>query len=346
MTDVRWALAGFGAGGRVVHAPMIAAAEGIDLAAVVSTNPARAEQARELGLDVCADLTSLVAMGVEGVTITTPAGTHVELAHQALDAGLHVVVDKPFALTAAEAAGVVEHAAHAGRVLTVYQNRRWDGDLLTVADEIRTGSLGRIRRFWSRIERFHPDLPAWTTQLTSERGGGVLVDLGPHLIDQAVYLFGRVRSVYAELATFGADAAAANDVVLNLSHVEGVRSTIVASLAAAVEGPRFQVNGDLGGLLIDGFDIQEEQLFAGQTPATLGEKWGQEPADRLARLMIGQVSSTRPLLNGEWPRFYPAVARSVRDGAPVPVDPADAVHVCEIFDAARLSAVEARVVDI
>lgn len=344
MTQVRWALAGFGAGGRVFHAPMIASAAGMELAAVVSTNPARAAEARALGLDVVEDISALAARGVEGVTITTPAGTHVALAHQALAAGLHVVVDKPFALTAGDARAVVTHAETAKRRLSVYQNRRWDGDYLTIAALVRDGSLGEVSRYESRIERFHPALPSWLTDLPSLEGGGTLVDLGPHLIDQAVHLFGRVRTVSAELATFGRASAAENDIRLSLVHEVGVHTTIVASLAAAAEGHRFLVNGDRGGIAVDGFDVQETQLFAGDTPASMGPLWGQEPDDRAGHLVVDGAASRIPLLAGRWTAYYPAMASAVRDGTPVPVDPNDAVHVCEIFDAARRSAAEGRVV--
>lgn len=346
MTQVRWALAGFGAGGRVFHAPMIAAAAGMELAAVVSTNPARADEARALGLDVVEDIPALVARGVEGVTITTPAGTHVALAHQALAAGLHVVVDKPFALTAAQARAVVTHAEEERRQLSVYQNRRWDGDYLTIAALLRDGRLGEVSRYESRVERFHPALPSWLTDLPSIEGGGTLVDLGPHLIDQAMQLFGRARTVFAELATFGRTSAAENDIRLSIVHEAGVHTTVVASLAAAAEGHRFLVNGDRGGITIDGFDVQEAQLFGGGTPRSLGPLWGREPDDRAGHLVVDGDASRIPLLAGRWTAFYPAMASAVRDGTPVPVDPNDAVHVCEIFDAARLSAAEGRVVTV
>jgi predicted dehydrogenase len=345
LTPVRWGLAGFGVGGRLFHAPLIASAPGIELVAVVSTNQARAEQARALGLVDCADFAALASLGVEGVTITTPAGTHADLAHEALDAGLHVVVDKPFALTADQARDVVAHAARLDRQLSVYQNRRWDGDFLTVRECVEAGALGAVRRFESRIERFHPDLPQWTRASPVE-GGGTLVDLGPHLIDQAVQLFGPVRTVFAELTAFADQAVAEDDVLLLLHHAEGVRSTIVASLAAAVEGPRFRVSGERGGILIDGFDAQEAQLFAGESPATLGADWGREPADRVAQVVVDGVSGSRPLVNGRWTVFYPAMARAIREGDHVPVDPEDAVHVCSVFDAARLSSAEGRVVEL
>lgn len=342
MSRVRWAVAGYGAGGRVFHAPLVRAADGIDLVAVVSTNPARARDAEADGLVAVADLDALAALDVDGVTVTTPAGTHVALAHRALDAGLHVVVDKPFALDAASAREVVEHARRAGRVLSVYQNRRWDGDFLSLRDLVVSGELGTVRRFTTRIERFRPELPAWIVRAPAEEGGGTLVDLGPHLIDQATQLFGPVSEVDAHLSRFDPHAGAEDDVVLGLEHASGVLTTVVASLAAAARAPRFQLNADLGGVIIDGFDVQEEALFGGDTPESLGEAWGREPAGRTMDVHRPDDVERRSLRPGRWTSFYPALARAVSVGAGVPVDPRDAVHTAEIFDAARRSQAERR----
>ncbi|WP_256840550.1 Gfo/Idh/MocA family protein [Ornithinimicrobium faecis] len=346
MSTVRWAIAGYGAGGRLFHAPMIEAASGIELVAVVSTNRERGREAGERGLEVVDDIRELQRFDVDGVTITTPAGTHVDLTHRALDSGLHVVVDKPFALDAANARSVVDHAQAVDRMLTVYQNRRWDGDFLTIKSLLADGSLGRVRRFTSRIERLRPNLPAWNTRAGADQGGGTLVDLGPHLIDQATHLFGRAQSVYAELSQFDPQALAEDDVVLSIEHENGVLTTIVASIAAAAEGPRFQVNGDLGGVWIDGFDVQEDMLTAGESPLTLGSNWGLEPRERRLRIVSREGQREVELQKGRWHEFYPAVARAVVDGAEVPVDPADAIHTCEIFDAARQSAAERRRIDL
>ncbi len=336
-TPVRWGIAGWGVGGRVFHAPLVEAAEGLDLVAVVSSNPARADEARAAGYEVFPDLAALRAAGVEGVTITTPAGTHADLAIEALSRNLHVVVDKPFATTELDARRIVA-AAGADTVLTVYQNRRWDGDFLTVRALVDEGTIGRVDRFESRIERFRPDLPEWSSQRSSVRGGGTLVDLGPHLIDQAVQLLGPVESVLADLSVLGPDRVSEDDVLLMLRHGGGARSTIMASVHAAAEGPRFRISGSRGGARIEGFDIQEEQLFAGGTPNSLGAAWAVEPPDRAATLEIDGRASSRLLERGGWDGFYPAVAAAISEGGPVPVDPADAVHVAAIFDAARASA--------
>src|SRR5690606_37089062 len=139
-------------------------------------------------------------------------------------------------------------------------NRRWDGDFLTLHEVVAAGELGEVERFYNRIQRFHPALPAWNVAAPASVGGGTLVDLGPHLVDQALVLSGPVESVFAELRRSGGGAGAENDVLLLLRHVSGATSVIEASVAAATQAHRLQVNGSLGGLVIDGFDRQEEDL--------------------------------------------------------------------------------------
>jgi predicted dehydrogenase len=348
MTDspVRWALAGYGSGGRIFHAPLITSAPGVELVAVVTGNPGRrAEVAENLpGVGSVPELAELPALGVEAVTITTPPATHTSLAHQALDLGLDVVVDKPFALSATAAQELVQHAERAGRMLTVYQNRRWDTDLLTVKKLIEDGSLGTIHRFTSRIDRWRPVKGNWTD--APAEGGGTLLDLGPHLIDQALYLFGPVARLHAQVRAVRSGSRTDDEIELHLEHASGVFSTIAAGMATASDGPRFQVDGSAGGFLIKGFDVQEGQLKAGGSPATLGEAWGVE--DPAAYGLLTTQDGTRAVASerGRWDTFYPAAAAAVRGAGPVPVPVADAVATAAVIDAAFVSAAERRVVEL
>lgn len=337
--SVPWALAGYGPGGRVFHAPLIASAAGLELVAVVTRDGVRraAVAADWPGTATVDRIEDLPALGVRGVTVATSSGTHSELARRALDVGLAVVVDKPFALTAAAARGLLEHAAAAGLMLTAYQNRRWDSDLLTVRALVASGRLGRVHRFTSRIDRFRsvsPERPGTPV----EQGGGTLYDLGPHLIDQAVVLWGPVARVHAQLRTVRAGSPAEDDIELHLAHHSGVLSTLAAGQASAAAGPRFQVNGTAGGFTIDGFDGQEAQLKAGGSPATLGAAWGVEPESAWGLLVTAAGRARMRSLRGRWDTFYPAVARAVLGTGAVPVDPADAIVTAQILDAARLSA--------
>ncbi len=344
---VRWALAGYGSGGRIFHRPLIASATGLELVAVVTGNPERQAQVRTdvPGATPVGSLAELAELGVQGVTITTPSATHAPLAHDALDHGLHVVLDKPFALTAPDARELAEHAAAAGLVLTPYQNRRWDSDLRTLRRLIDDGELGVVHRFTSRIDRFKPVKESWHGG-SPEQGGGTLLDLGPHLVDQALFLFGPVATVHAELRTVRAGAGAEDDIELHLHHTAGVQSTLAAGMASAAPGPRLQANGTRAGFVIDGFDIQEEQLKAGGTPASLGDRWGVEPDSAWGTLFDGESSRRVPSLRGAWDLYYPAVAAAVTDGVPPPVDPRDAVATAAVLDAARESAANGTVVSL
>ena len=338
-TSARWALAGYGAGGRTFHRPLIESAVGLDLVAVVTGSSERQAQVRaEIpGATPVAALAELVDLDVQGVTITTPSATHADLAHQALDLGLHVVVDKPFALTARASADLVEHAARTGLVVTAYQNRRWDSDLLTLRALIAGGLLGAVHRFTSRIDRFRPVKGSWHGG-TVEQGGGTLLDLGPHLIDQALLLFGPVEAVHSELRTLRDGAGADDEIELHLRHAGGVNSTLAAGMASAAPGPRFQVNGSLGGFVIDGFDVQEEDLKSGASPASLGDGWGVEPESAWGLLYTADGSRRVPSERGRWDTYYPAVARAVTGRGLPPVDPRDAVATAVVIDAARESA--------
>ncbi|AZI59463.1 gfo/Idh/MocA family oxidoreductase [Nakamurella antarctica] len=346
---VRWAVAGFGSGGRIFHAPLVDAAPSMQLVAVVTSNSERRRLVRQSYPDasVVANLAELAAMGVQGVTISTPSGTHAALAATALDLGLAVVVDKPFALDEASAAGLVELALLRRGVLIPFQNRRWDSDFRTIEKLIDQGVLGRVFRFASRIDRFRPITSGWSATGSAAEGGGALHDLGPHLVDQALQLFGPVATVYAELSTFRSGSGADDDFQLSLRHVGGVLSTLSAGKASAAQGPRFLVNGSTSGFVIDGFDVQESQLKAGYSPRDLGETWGVEPPSAYGRLVrTDGTTIVVPSERGRWDSFYPAVAATVRDQAPAPVQGAEAILTARVLDAARQSALSGSVVKV
>ncbi|MET0966230.1 MAG: Gfo/Idh/MocA family oxidoreductase [Nakamurella sp.] len=343
----RWALAGYGAGGRTFHQPLISSASGLELVAVVTGSAKRqAEVQADLpDAGTVGSMADLLALGVRGVTITTPSATHAALAHQALDLGLHVVVDKPFALTAEDARKLVDHAEAVGLLVIPYQNRRWDSDLRTVQKLIADGVLGEVHSFTSRIDRFRPVKGSWHGG-TVEEGGGTLLDLGPHLVDQALYLFGPVLTVHAQLRTVR-DGAGADDVIeLHLRHANGVDSTLAAGMALAAPGPRLQVNGTTGGFVIDGFDIQEEQLKSGDSPATLGAEWGVEPESAWGRFYDADGSRQVPSERGAWDSYYPAVAAAIAGNGAPPVPAEDAIATAVVLDAARESSATDAVVSL
>ncbi|HWS32308.1 MAG TPA: Gfo/Idh/MocA family oxidoreductase [Actinoplanes sp.] len=329
---VKFGLVGFGTGGRVFHAPLIASAPNIDFVGVVTTSEERKAQVAAQLPDVGTydSIAELAADGVQAVAISTPAATHAALAIEAIEAGLAVVVDKPFALGADDARKLVTTAEEAGVLLTVYQNRRWDSDLLTIRKLVEDGRLGVVKRFESRMERWAPD------RLPGAAGGGTLLDFGSHLVDQALQLHGPADRVFAEV--HGPAGELDDDFFIALHHTGGVESHLWGSWRQAGPGPRFRVTGTAGTFISPELDYQETLLKAGKTPALLGDRWGVEPEHRWGHLFRGATGAPVESCRGRWDTFYPAVAEAVTGNAPLPVDPWDSVRAMEILDAARRSA--------
>ena len=330
---IRVALLGYGLAGRVLHRPLLLAEPAFALTHVVTADPGRRAQ-------VAADLpaAALVATPAElwarpqefdVVVVATGGLTHAPLARVALRLGKAVVVDKPLAPTADEAASLLAE----GGLLTVFQNRRWDSDTLTARAQLAGGALGAVVRLESRFSRFRPTVAdRWREDPAA--GGGVLLDLGSHVVDQAVHLLGPALSVYGEVDTRRAGGAADDDCFLALTHAGGARSHLWCSMAAPWQGPRLVLQGTVGGWSKEGLDGQEDALRAERPAGSLlvpepdGLRWDLAGAHRV------------PSLPGDWPRFYREVAAAVSTGAPVPVLPSDAVHVLRVLEAARRSAVD------
>lgn len=347
MTAPRVALIGYGLGGEAFHAPFIAAEPRLDLTGIVVRNAerrARAER-RYPSATILSDAAEIWAQPAQfdAVVITSPNWTHEEFAFAAIEAGLAVVIDKPMATSSANAEAIIDAAHARGVPLTVFQSRRWDGDYLTLASLIDGGRLGQVRRFESRFERWAPvvaDGP-WE-QPGPENAGGLLFDLGSHLIDQALRLFGPAGSVYAQMDVRRAGSQIDDDTFVALTHLSGVRSHLWMNAMAADLGPRMRVLGERGAYVKHGLDIQEELLVAGHLPA--GPGWGEEPPERWGRLVVDTAAEPVPTLAGRYQDFYRAFAGALVDGAPLPVDPRDAVAALTVIEAAVISAAEGRVV--
>lgn len=337
---IRVALIGYGLGGRSFHAPVIAATARMRLAAIVTGNAerqqlARAEHPDARVVDTPDELfQDLAAGGIDLVVISTPNRTHVPLAMQAIDGGTAVVVDKPLAPSSAEARRLAEAAQRRSVFLTVYQNRRWDGDFLTVRRLINEQALGNVHRFESRLDRWRPaPKGGWRELSAPEEAGGLLFDLGSHLIDQALCLFGPVSNVYAELDKRRPGAEVDDDVFLALTHASGVRSHLWASVVAAQDGPRLRVLGDRAAYTKFRTDVQEEALRRGERPDA--PNWGIEPVEHYGLLGVGKDARPVPTERGDYRQFYAGVVRSLREGAPPPVNVSDAIATLEIIEAAR-----------
>jgi scyllo-inositol 2-dehydrogenase (NADP+) len=343
--DIRVALIGYGLAGACFHAPTIAVTAGLKLVTIVTSNPERRERAKREHPSAhvvdCADPIFERASEHDLVVIATPNRTHALLATAALEAGQAVVVDKPFAPTAEEARRVIAEAQRRGLFVSVYHQRRWDSETLTVRRLMTEGVLGDILRFESRLERWRPvPTGGWRERAERDDAGGLLYDLGSHLVDQALHLFGPVKSVYAELDRRRPGVAVDDDVFLALTHVSGVRSHLWASALAANRGPRLRVLGSRAAYVKVEIDGQEAALVAGDRPSR--PDWGVEAMARWGRLEVNGEARPVPSEPGAYQRYYAAVVASLRGGAPPPVDPGDAVSGLEIIAAAQRSAADAR----
>lgn len=336
---IRTALLGFGLAGSVFHAPSLSSSDQFSLDVIVTSDPHRQEAARVaypeatvMGREEWARTGS--QDGIELVVVGTPPATHVPLARAAIHAGCAVVVDKPFALTSADGEALIELANQHGVLLTTFQNRRWDGEFLTLAKLLADGALGQVYRFESRLERSQPTITKeWKVNATAAEGGGLLLDLGTHLIDQALQLFGPVERVYSELAAHRPTESAEDDVFLALRHSNGVISHLWLNANATQKGPRMRVTGSESAYVKTSADVQEEQIQAGILPGMPG--YGQDP--EVSWGLLGRDGENAPLRTepGNFAQFYELLAAAIRHGAPLPVDPADSVAGLRIIEQAR-----------
>jgi predicted dehydrogenase len=340
---------GFGPAGALFHAPFIEATPDLRLAAVSTSDPNRQRAAIETypGVRVHASPSELISdRRLDVVVVASPNRTHVPLASAAIEARRAVVVDKPLAASAAQARQLADLARRRGVPLTVFQNRRWDGDFRTLRELVAGGQLGTAWRFESRFERWRPEVGrGWRDSAEPADAGGLLVDLGSHLVDQALVLFGPVVEVYAEVLIRRHAALVDDDAFVALTHANGVRSHLWMSATAAQAGPRFRVLGSHAGFVKYGMDPQEAALRAGQRPAT-DQPWGVEGPDAWGRL--GTDTSSRPVetLAGDYGGFYAQLAAALRGEAPVPVDPRDAVATLTVLEAAARSSATRTIVPV
>ncbi len=345
--ELRVGLIGFGLGGAAFHAPLIASTPGMRLATVVTANPARRAQALHEypGTEVIPDVKTLWDRAVDHdlIVISTPNRMHVSLALAALSAGLPTVVDKPFAPTAAEARQIIEAARSRRLWVTAYHNRRWDSDYLTLRGLIDREQLGRLLRIESRLERWRPTPKGgWRERGEREEAGGLLYDLGTHLIDQALQLGGPVAEVYAELNRRRPGMETDDDVFVALTHCNGVRSHLWTSYMAAQPGPRLRVLGDRATFVVQRADSQESALRSGKRPNS--PHWGEEPPENWGVLSDGAHELPVKSAHGAYQTFYAEIVTALINGTDPPVDPQDAVAGLEVLEAARRSAEQRSVI--
>ncbi|MGC1128606.1 MAG: oxidoreductase [Candidatus Acidiferrales bacterium] len=333
------ALIGFGMAGQVFHAPLISNVKGLRLSHVVSRDPAKVLKVWPSTTVIASPDEVFSNPAVDLIAIATPNNTHMDLASRALSAGKHVVVDKPFTNTVAEAVQLLNQAAAAKRVISVFQDRRWDGDFLTLRRLLQDGALGDVTHFESHYDRYRPDVrQRWRE--TPGPGSGIWFDLGPHLVDQALQLFGFPEAIYADLAAQRAGGATVDYFHVILRYGK-LRAILHGESHVSADLPRFMVHGTLGSFVKYGGDTQEEALKRGEMPS--GQNWGLDPRDgTLSTWLDGALqSATVPTLRGDYLGYYEAVRDAIVDGALNPVTRAGALGVMTILEAAVKSS-EAR----
>ncbi|MFL9908740.1 oxidoreductase [Paraburkholderia sp. RL17-337-BIB-A] len=331
-------LMGYGFAGATFHAPVIEHCGRASIAAIATSQPGHA-LADYPHAKVVADLDALLALEeIDCVVIATPNDTHFDLARRALEAGKHVVVDKPVTLTAADAHTLANIALARSKLFVPFHNRRWDGDFLTVRDLLASRELGRITQYESHFDRFRPEVrQRWREE--ASRGGGLLLDLGPHLIDQALALFGAPQTVSATVRTHREQASAPDYVHILLGYGE-FEVVLHASALTALVAPRFAIHGTHGSYVKYGLDTQEDQLKAGLRPGDEG--FGAGNAAGVLRVLEGdqEVEREVPTRNGEYVGFYIALADAIQNGVKFPVTPQDAVDVMTVIELAARSSEE------
>jgi scyllo-inositol 2-dehydrogenase (NADP+) len=332
---IRTAVVGFGISGKVFHAPLIAADPKYSLDVIVTADPVRATEAARLypqaRIVPTPDALFALAGDLDLVILGTPPHTHFDLAATAIAHGLHIVVDKPFVPTSAQGEELIALAADGGVQLTVFQNRRWDADFLTLQKLLRDGAVGEVRTFESRFEWWRPEgFGNWRDSVSLAEGGGILHDLGAHLIDQAVQLFGPVEKSYGETASYGHPEGADTEAFVSLLHESGVRSRLWMNGMAAQVGPRFHVLGSEAGYTKWGLDGQEPALAAGMTPSD--PAYGVDPQESWGLLGVDGAAAPVPAERGAYPEFYAQLAAALRGEGSLPVDPADPLEVLRVIE--------------
>ncbi|MGB2593220.1 MAG: oxidoreductase [Candidatus Acidiferrum sp.] len=337
-------LIGFGLAGRSFHAPVIRAVPGLRLAAILQRS---GNEAAEKYPDVRIVRTVdefLSIREIRLVVIATPNDSHYSLAHACLAAGRDVLVDKPFTTTLEEAAALVEFAKEQGRLLTVYQNRRYDGDFQALVKLVASGALGRVVRFESNYDRFRPQLRPGAWRERSGPGTGIFFDLAPHLIDHALVLFGMPEAITADIRMEREGAAADDAFDLAFHYRAGLRADLRSSILAATARPRFLLHGTQGAFFKQTFDPQENNLRHGHIPTDTA--WGAEPEEDWGVLTLsenGALTQRRITpANCDFRDFYANLRDAILGKAALAVTPEWALDVMRLLELARKSSDERR----
>lgn len=336
-------LASYGLSGRVFHAPLITAHPDFHLAHIVERSSSAAKEIYP-GVRMSRSFDELCSdPSVDLIVVNTPDATHFDFAFQALRAGKHVVVEKPFTQNCADATTLLELARSCGRLLSVFHNRRWDGDFLTVRSVLQGGALGRLVEFESRYDRFRPAIQAGTWKERSDAGTGLMYNLGSHMIDQVLVLFGMPDAVTAHIRTMRAGGEVDDWFTIQM-HYAGVNVRVSASYLVCAQGPRYVLHGTQGTFTKYGLDPQEDLMRAGRRPG--GEGWGQEDErwwGTLTKESGGKRSEERiETIPGNYIAFYDNISSTLSTNSPLAVTAEDGRNVVRVIEAAKRSSIENR----
>ena len=332
-------LIGFGFAGKVFHAPVIRAVDGLLLSTIVQRHAP--PDPRYPDVEFVRSVDEMLSRKIDLVVVATPNTSHHPITKQCLLAGRHVVVDKPFTPTLGEAQDLVQIAKQQQRIVTVYQDRRYTGDFATVQQVVSEGALGRVVLFESHFDRFRPERKPHAWREETLPGSGVWFDIGPHLIDQALLLFGIPDAIGADIRIEreGARIDDAFDVTLYYAHA---RAVLRASMLATPIGPTWIVHGTKGSFIKYGMDPQEAALKEGRTPDE--PDWDTEPAELYGTLVTPDATRTVPTLRSSFARYYENVRDAILGTAELAVTPAWSLDVMRGLELAAASNRARRVV--
>jgi scyllo-inositol 2-dehydrogenase (NADP+) len=342
MKKIRTALVGFGSVGEKMHAPLISVCEDLELVAVVERSSERSKE-KYPEIEIFRSFDDLLKSDIaELIVIVTPNEYHYPQARKALEAGKHVVVDKPVTVNSREAIELKSIADEKGLILSVFQNRRWDGDFRTIQKILAEGVLGRIVHFESHFDRFRPNLvDNWREKEVP--GNGITYDLGTHLIDQAVMLFGKPKWVYAEILKQRSNALADDFFDISLMF-EGIKVRLTASVLVNAPLPKFLLLGERGSYIKFGLDVQEKAFKAGEKPE--GVNWGLEASEAWGQMYLENSSGSYPTERGDYRFFYQNIADAMNGKASLKVKIEESILVLQIIEAAFKSNEEGRRVEL
>lgn len=339
---IRVGIAGFGMSGKIFQAPFLNADERFEIKKVYERSTERSKEEYPY-IEVVHSFEELLTEEIDLVIISTPNQQHVPMARQAIEAGKSVIVEKPMAATAKEAEELCKLAKKKGVLLSVYQNRRFDGDFLTVKQLIETGALGEVLDYETHYDRFVQGASSKRWKAEGGTGVGLLYDLGVHIIDQAYSLFGMPEEVYADFRKQRSESVTSDNFEVIL-YYKNVKAILSAGEVVVMQGPHYVVNGRKGTYIKYGMDVQEKALLAGERPPMQG--WGAEVQAHYGSLYrVGEDGIKEEkiqTITGDYGKYYDNIYQVMTRGAELFVKPEQAVEVLKIIEAAQRSQREKR----